>query len=372
MKVCHITSAHTRYDIRIFRKECVSLAAAGYNVYFIVNDELEDEVKDGVKIISLNRRPSNRINRALKIVNCLYKKALSVDADIYHVHDPELLRISVKLAKKGKKVIFDSHEFTAIQILTKQYFPIFARKIISYCYKRYEVAALNKLSGLVYPCLWDGETDFFSDVHIPKVMIGNYPIKKTLDELIVDNSLKKKKNMTICYAGGISESRGIFHMVKACAILRKKLILIGEMPEKVRSKLETMPEFESVEYIGKLPHNDAIKKMNECSIGLCILQNKGQYSHLGNLPTKVYEYMALGLPVVLSDFPYNRKILKKYKFGLAVNPDNDSEIAEAINEILNNQIEAEQMSVEGKKAISQEMNWESESIILLDFYKSFF
>jgi hypothetical protein len=42
-KVCHITSAHSRYDVRIFHKQCKSLAANGYDVTLLVNDDVENE-----------------------------------------------------------------------------------------------------------------------------------------------------------------------------------------------------------------------------------------------------------------------------------------------------------------------------------------
>ncbi|MBH8881312.1 glycosyltransferase family 1 protein, partial [Pseudomonas aeruginosa] len=48
-KVAHLTSVHSRYDIRIFRKQCRTLSQYGYDVYLVVADGKGDEVKDGVR-----------------------------------------------------------------------------------------------------------------------------------------------------------------------------------------------------------------------------------------------------------------------------------------------------------------------------------
>ena len=103
-KVCHITSAHPDGDVRIFHKECVSLAEEGYDVSLVIPNT-ESRIDKGVNIVSFIYEPSSRISRFTKSVNLAYKKAIEVNADIYHLHDPELLRIAVKLKKKGKKVI---------------------------------------------------------------------------------------------------------------------------------------------------------------------------------------------------------------------------------------------------------------------------
>lgn len=102
MKIVHLTSVHQRYDIRIYRKMCCSLTALG-KVYLVCADGNGDEVIDKVNIIDVGKTKS-RILRMLASVNLIYKKAIDLDADIYHLHDPELIRIGLKLIKKGKKV----------------------------------------------------------------------------------------------------------------------------------------------------------------------------------------------------------------------------------------------------------------------------
>lgn len=74
MKICHVTSAHTRYDIRIFEKECTSLAQNGYEVYLIVNDDMPDEVKNGVHIISTGYVPQNRKDRMINSMKCIWER----------------------------------------------------------------------------------------------------------------------------------------------------------------------------------------------------------------------------------------------------------------------------------------------------------
>ena len=102
MKICHITTAHSRYDIRIFWKECVSAARAGNEVFIIVNDDMDDEEINGITILSIKSMAKNRLTRLLSVnvKRKAYKKAIEVKADIYHFHDPELLGVG-KNKNKG-------------------------------------------------------------------------------------------------------------------------------------------------------------------------------------------------------------------------------------------------------------------------------
>ena len=91
VKVCVLTSVHPPFDVRIFHKEAVTLVKAGYEVVLIAQHDKE-EIVDGVRIISL-KKPANRIARMTKTVWSAFRKALQIKADVYHLHDPELLPI---------------------------------------------------------------------------------------------------------------------------------------------------------------------------------------------------------------------------------------------------------------------------------------
>ena len=155
LKVCHMTSAHEEEDIRIFHKECIALTEAGYDVYLVERGKSYE--KSGVHIVGVGDLPTSRKKRMTEGAKRVYEKALQIDADIYHLHDPELLPYGLKLKKKGKKVIFDSHEHYRTQILNKEYLPKWCVKTISAVYGSYEDRVLEKIDGVIFPCPMDGK-----------------------------------------------------------------------------------------------------------------------------------------------------------------------------------------------------------------------
>lgn len=60
-KVCHMTNVHGVEDVRIFQKECVSLAKAGYEVYLVERGESYE--KNGVHIVGVGDIPADRRRR---------------------------------------------------------------------------------------------------------------------------------------------------------------------------------------------------------------------------------------------------------------------------------------------------------------------
>ena len=94
-KVCHLSSAHRGLDVRIFVKECVSLAAAGYDTHLVIKaspQEVEKAAAKGVSIHPLNA-PHGRFSRMVKQAWRCYLIGRRLDADIYHIHDLSLIHI---------------------------------------------------------------------------------------------------------------------------------------------------------------------------------------------------------------------------------------------------------------------------------------
>lgn len=367
-KVCHMTSGHRSDDVRIFHKECVSLAKAGYDVFLVAQGESYE--KDGVHVVGVEKQTGSRLSRMLFTTKNVYKAALSIDADIYHIHDPELLPYAVKLVKKGKRVIFDSHENYAVQILHKGYIPESLRSIISSLYHRFESFAVKRIDAVIIPCKFGGH-NIFENIAKETVYIDNLPILSNIFDS--NQKLSYPQVPSICYVGGLTYSRGITHLIKASYGAGVKLILCGNFnPIEYHSQLMELPEYECVDYRGFLNRDQVVDVYRESLIGMCTILNVGQYNKGDNFATKVYEYMSMGLPVIITDSPYARKVMEEYGFGICVQPDNVEEIASAIRYLLDNPDIAKQMGENGRRAVLDKFNWGIEEKKLIKLYDDLF
>ena len=129
MKVCHITTVHQAFDTRIFFKECTSLANNGFDTYLIVRSD-EDQVVNGVNILAL---PNLAARGWRRLVNAwrAFVKALSVKADVYHFHDPELLGVGMALRLITRaQIIYDAHEDVKLHAMSKAWMGRIAQQIV--------------------------------------------------------------------------------------------------------------------------------------------------------------------------------------------------------------------------------------------------
>lgn len=372
IKVCHLASHHKMNDMRIFEKECKSLAKGGFDVTLIgFGDQPKTETIDGVRCIVLYCPIKNNLELLRKRNKLSLEAALQVDADIYHLHEPELLPVGMKLKRKGKIVIFDSHEYYGWQLHDNIHkikiikTPAFLMKVIGNLYMRYEKRVCMKLDAVVQVCTMNG-VDYFENRCKKTLFIRNLP---SLSDYTRKTAIDFGKAPSIAMIGGITKERGITQLVKATYQAGGRLLLAGAFsPKSYESELNEMREYTCVDYKGFLDKNGMVALLEEANIGASTLLNVGQYDKIDTLPTKVYDYMSMELPVIISNTTFAKKMNEQYHFGICVNPDDPEEISTTITWLKEHPEQALEFGKNGRKAIEKEFNWEKESEKLVAFY----
>lgn len=357
--VCHITSVHPPDDIRIFRKECVSLANNGYKVILLAAGA-KDEVINGVSVCG-TEKIGHRLKRILCSSSKMYRQALNCDARIYHFHDPELLRLGAKLVRKGKIVIYDAHEDLPRQIYTKHWIPEKLKKLMAFITEKAENYYAGKMSAIITATPHIEER--FRKIHPLVVNINNYPCPGE-----VNPADWNKKYDETCYIGGILRERGITEMIRATEKSGIRLNLAGNMaPVQMKKELEQEKGWKNVRFYGFVDRQGIVSILDRSRIGLLVLHPLPSYRD--SLPIKLFEYMAAGIPVICSNFELWRNIVEKNQCGVCVDPLDVDAIVEAIRFLIDNPARAEAMGTNGRAAVEEKYSWERESEKLRQLYQ---
>lgn len=362
IKVCILTSVHPPFDTRIFHKEAKSLAKAGYDVSLIAQHD-KDEIVDVIRIVPVPK-PKNRLERMTKTVWTVYRKALKINADIYHFHDPELMPIGLLLKRHGKRVIYDVHEDAPRQNLSKSYIPAAFRKPISLMIEALEAFSSRRFDGVVTATPFINRR--FLELGANAVNVNNYPLAS---ELYNAEDHWKNKEKAVCYVGGIVRIRGAFEMVEAIGRTKYRLLLAGNIELDIEKGLKQMSGWHQIEALGFVDRDGVRATIGRSMAGLVVLHPTINY--IDALPVKMFEYMSAGIPVVASNFPLWKEIIEGAECGICVDPLNSEEIAKAIQFIVEHPVEAEQMGKNGRMAVEERYNWGIEEKKLLGFYSIF-
>lgn len=359
--VVHVSSVHSPLDPRIHYRECRSLVQAGFRVTQIAPGHEEDEV-GGVQIRPVE--PAlNRKQRMTRTASAVYRAAREEDAQIYHFHDPELMPVGLGLKAGGATVIYDVHEDLPKQVLDKDWIPSGAlRRLVATILGPIEGAGTQLLDGVV--------------VASPEIA-ARFPPKKTALARnfaplgLVDDAAPEEATgdrAVAIYPGSLTEVRGIREIVSAMELLdgRVELWLMGSWgTATIEQACRGLPGWEHTRYLGRQRLEEVYSRMKTADVGLHMPYAVGAYS--SGLAMKGFEYMASGLPMVMTD-----ESAKRQMFGecaLFADPQDPGSIADRIRTLLDTPARAHRLAERGRELVEERYSWEREAIKLVRLYE---
>jgi glycosyltransferase involved in cell wall biosynthesis len=370
-----LTTVHPRTDTRILIKESQSLAAEmPHKVILMVADGKGNVEYDQCKvsIIDLGRLAGNRLNRAFSGNWRAFVAVRKIAPDMVHFHDPELMLVGMILKLLGYKVVYDVHEDVPRQIHSKYYIPKIFRNPMALAAATLEWFCANFWDAIVPATPIIAKTPVIASRFPPSktVVVNNFPIN---DELSVPCTTPyKERPNCFAYVGGIEIVRGIVEMITAFDsmddTINATLELAGEInPSSLENEIKKLPGWSSVNYHGVVSREKVAQILNNAKAGLVVLHPVP--THIESYPIKMFEYMAVGLPIIASDFPVWREIINGAGCGILVDYQNPKAIADAMCWIIKNPTEAEAMGKRGREAMEREYSWNTEAAKLILLYK---
>lgn len=371
MRICHITTVHPAKDARIFYRMCSALAERGLPVTIIASEALNED--SPVKGSSWNTRigQAGRIKR----IGLALRAALAEDADVYHFHDPELIPMgfALKVLKPSKAVVYDVHEDYPAMMRVKYWLPKSLRPLIARATHLANVLAGLCLDGIVTAD--PGVQRDFQKVAGRKTLIHyNFPVSSMFQPGSKEPSVVKAD---LVYIGGMSDRSGVFVLLEALTLLaeqglRPSVRLAGytdgeggwlAIQEGIRSRdLDAQ-----VELRGRIPYSQVPAWILSGRIGLVTLQPIAKF--MKNIPTKMFEYWACGLPVIASDLPPIRQFLAEGKNGMLFNPSSAKDLARAIEFMVRHPDKRKDMGRLGQKQVHEDWNNGRQVDDLIHFYE---
>ncbi len=365
IRVLQLSTVHPWDDNRICRKICMSLAEGGFHVMLMAREaNSEDSVPPDDVELHLLPSPKNRIFRGLMSLG-IWRRVMKLHPSVIHYHDPELIPAALLLSLLGYKTIYDVHEDYPENIRIKQWVPRVIRRPLSHLMGLLEKAAGHS-SEAVFAVTDQIGRRFPRD---RTLQLRNYP-KLAEVEAGSKKPISSPRDPPIIFVGGLTDVRGIREMVKGLNLAEhpeRRLVMMGSAKDKSLHDWLGRQERQGVLSLrGWCTREEVVEAMAGARCGM--LPYLPTRPHVDALPTKLFEYMGAGLPVIASDFPLWRGIIHDQKCGLLVDPTNASEIAKAIDWIYRHPEEARIMGENGRRAIHANLNWDSEARKLLQVY----
>ncbi len=296
-----------------------------------------------IVLIHLNsRKYKSKFFLPLKFVELIYKNyklLMQMDIDVIHCLgiNPMIIAWLVSVKKKVP-IVYDSHELEYDRSTSS-----IVLKLVS---RYYEKLFIGKASQIIV-----SEGDFranvmrkVNNIRVPVTYVRNCPPRVTESEIRPIDLREKlgvpKNSRILLYVGYVMPGRGILQTLEALSHLPKEVILVivGAVLENVdfQNTVDKHGLNERVFVIGPYPYKELVNYTKSADVGLCLIENTC-LSYYHSTPTKLFDYIAAGVPPLTSNFPAMNEIVQNApegEIGISANPDDPVEIANGIKTIL--------------------------------------
>ena len=377
--ICFLSSMHPYDDKRVFEKEAKSLSNHGYSVIHIAPGDGTTFMHKGVEIRTFKKQNDMSVIKRILNLRNLYSYAKSTEADIFHCNEIDSWIIGLFLKFNiNSKCIFDVHEHYPEEFAEVRFHKSLRFLIVQMLYL--VIKSLSIYTDQIVIAKSSLKETF---KHLPAhklKLIQNFSPIKNFEALPPSSDSKSEENkFKIIHLGLFGLARGWHQLLEAMNHLKSEnieLVVLGEVNDGSENKFINFINknnlSEKIKYIKWMKIEDALKIVNECHLGLVTFQ-PGYHNHTHALPHKLFDYMGLGLPVLVPNFAVEVcEIVKESKSGLMIDVSSPLELSEAIKSLYENKLAAKEMGANGKEAVYNKFNWENEELVLLSMYEELF
>lgn len=342
LRVLVMTVVHHPQDTRILVRQIAALVDAGHEVtYAAPFSAVGMSPPPGVVPVDL---PRSRGRHRLGAVRAARRSAreLAAQHDVVLIHDPELVLAVTGLTDVA--VVWDVHEDTAAAVTYKEWIPAGLDRVAAAGVRMVERWAERRMDLLL------AESGYRSRFRHDHTIVPN-------STLVDADAAPPGPGRAVCVST-LTRARGALDLVEVGRLLRQDGIvvdLIGPASPDVTEQLRRADIDGDVRWHGRLPHDEVIERVRGATVGLSLLHNERNYRH--SYPTKVFEYLAQGIPVVATPLPLVVDVIEQHDAGVIV-PFRDPDAAAAAVMELNGDAERRsRLGRNGLEAVRNEHNW---------------
>ncbi len=209
---------------------------------------------------------------------------------------------------------------------------------------------------------------------IPNGVDTNKFYPDNLKSAAIRKKYRVEGKKVVGFVGGIRKFHGLNILIDSIKTVAKEapdvhFLIVGDGPprEAIEQQARDLGVDSLVIFTGSVPYNDVPAYINAMDITVSPWLKREKFEYLA---IKLYEYMAIGKPVVASGDSDMHTVIEDYKNGLIVEPGNSRQLAHAILELLKDKDLRKRLGSAGRRMVEEEYTWEGNAQKIIEIYKN--